>query len=242
MFTYNNFKVSDENYYDNIRTNPLHYNSMRNKPTYPPTLLDINMSTLKVFPNKWMKTKDEWKYFRNETQFRKRCLFTVNGVPEVHLRTVDSLTNRHLLDSNIKYPEEDHVHQEMGIKRVVFNKRNEIEEKSPGDKSYKIVEYSNEFFKKKNRNWRSEKYEPVRNVQEVLSNDLLSLLNIDPASMFSAAKSEFGYEPRPEVDKQEDENDVKNLDNFKKALPLELPFKVLDLADKTIKYRPKVTR
>ena len=56
------------------------------------------------------------------------------------------------------------------------------------------------------------------------------------------AKSEFSYEQTPESDFAADIYDVKNLDNFKRAMPLEVPFKVLDLADKSIKYRPKVTR
>ena len=97
----NNFKPSDEMYNDNIRVNPCHYNSVRQKPIYPSTLIDMNLSSLKSFPNTWSETKDEWRYFKHETQFRKRCLFNLNGADKVHLRTVDALTNRHLLDQNI---------------------------------------------------------------------------------------------------------------------------------------------
>ncbi len=215
---------------------------MRNKPIYPPTLIDINLRSLRPFPNTWVKTKDEWMHFKHESQFRKRCLFDLNDeVKQVHLRTIDSLTNRHLMDPNIRFPQEDEVHQIMGIKKLVMNHRNHINEKSPGDKSYKVVEHSHEYFNKKSRDWRSERYEPMRNVKETLSNDLMSLLNIDPASMYEA-KSEYGYEPITDLERFDDINDVKNLDGFKKTAPLELPFKVLDLADKSIKYRPKVTR
>ena len=245
MYVPNKFPISDENYVDNIRTNPLHYNSMRTKPTYPVSLIENNLSSVKSYPNNWAKTKDEWKFFRNDAQFKKRCLFDYDDQNQkVHLRSIDTLSNQHLLEPTLKFPEEDYIYQVLGKKKLVDNKRNDIPEKSPGDKTYKTVEYSKEFFYRNNVNWRNQKNEKPSKYEELStqSTDIFALLNLDPSVNLFSNKNDIGYEYDPKQEKQDEIEDVKHLDSWKRATPLEVPFKVLDLADKTIKYRPKVTR
>lgn len=141
-----------------------------------------------------MRTKDEWKYFRDDKQFYKRCLFDSDVDKNIHLRSLDTLSNRHLLDTNLKLPFEDDVFRKIGQKKLISNQRNSLEERSPGDKTYKVSEYSKEFYNKKNRNWRSEKYELPKKSEETMSNDLIKLLNMDETINLFSNKYEFGYE------------------------------------------------
>ena len=218
---------------------------MRAKPINPVGLIENNITSSKSFPNTWATTRDEWKYFRDNTQFRKRCLFDLNEqVTGIHLRSIDSLSNQHLLGDTIKFPEEDYIYQVLGQKKLVDSatKRNFLPECSPGDKTYKAAEYSKEFYYKKNANWRSQKWEKPRraNDDESSPNDLMTLLNLDSSASLLSNKYDFGYETNLKLEREEEVNNVKNLDDWQRAPELELPFKVLDL-DKSIKYRPKVT-
>ena len=240
----NNSLISNETYKDNISCRSSHFNSMRAKPVYPVSLIENNISAIKSFPNNWVRSQDEWKYFRDATQFRKRCLFDVDTQnKQIHLRSIDSLTNRHLLD-DFKFPEEDYVYQTIGQKRFVSNKRNEIDERSPGDKSYKAVEYSQDFFKRSMRNWRSEKFELSRRKSDLFaSKDVFSTFNLDSKNFFQESDNyQADYEQNKIQDLKDDIENVKSLEYYKKAAPLEIPFKVLDLPDKSAKYRPKVTK
>lgn len=243
MFPKYKFNLSDSNYNDWVRTHPYHYNSMREKPIYPITLIETNISSVRPFPNNWVSTKDEWTYFRDDRQFAKRTLFDANEVDQkIHLATLSSLTNQHLLDPEIKLPFEDDIFRAIGQKRVVKDKRNTLDEKSPGDKTYKIPEYSNDFYYKTNRNWRSERYQLPSKNGEHLSKDMMSLLNLDQSSSLFTGKNEIGYEPDRRLEKQEELSSVRNLSTWRPAPKLEVAFKVLDVGDKALKYRPKVTR
>lgn len=145
-----------------------------------PTLKN-NLKGLRSYPNTWIRSKDEWKYFRDERKFRKRCLFNVNQEEKIHLASLDTISNQHLLPA-IKFPYEDDIFRALGQKRNMIDKRNGFEEFAPGrhhfsdvkslqkiafnirkiltagDKSYRSVEYSNEYFARKNRNWRDDKF------------------------------------------------------------------------------------
>ena len=240
------YQISDANYGDNIRCDPQHYKSMRAKPINPVALIENNITSSKPFPNTWASTTNELKYFRDATQFRKRCLFDYNEKNDkIHLRSIDALSNQYLLDENIKFPQEDYIYQVLGQKRLIDanSKRNFVPERSPGDKTYKAPEYSKEFFYKKNVGWRSQRYEPPSKFdnEDKMANNLMALLNLDSSSRLLATKSELGYEQDHKRDKADEINNVKDLDNWQRASALELPFKVLDL-DKSIKYRPKVNR
>lgn len=244
------FKVSDETYKDNIKCSSYHYNAMKAKPTYPPALIENNVSSVKPFPNNWLNTRDEWKYFRDERKFAKRCLFRYEPTSDdkVHLRSVDSLTNKHLL-GDIKFPHEDYIYQVLGSKRAVPDKRNSLAQRSPGDKSYKTVEYSNNFFGRRARDWRSEKYRLPGKQEQTITDDIIRMLDLDPngdlaAKFFSRAHHSRDNE-YDELDDDELANEIESiqkLDTWRPATPLKLPFKVLDLSDKSLKYRPKVTR
>lgn len=243
MLQNSKFIISDSNYKDGILTHPYHYNSMRAKPTFPQSVIENNISSSKPYSDNWVTTKDEWIYFKDDKQFAKRTLFNANETNQkIHLASLGSLTYQHLDNRDISFPNEDDVYRAIGQKRVVANKRNHINELSPGDKTYKIAEYSNEFYKKSNRNWRSEKYELPKKSEETLSSDMMNLLNLNTSSNLFSNKYDVGYESDPRIEKREEISDVKSLDTWKSAPKLDLPFKVLDLTDKSLKYRPKVTR
>ena len=240
------YVISDANYADNIKCDPIHYKSMRAKPVYPQALIENNITSSKPFPNTWTTTKDEWKYFRDSTQFSKRCLFDYSADhSKIHLRSVDSLSNQHLLSENIRFPDEDYIYQVIGQKRLIDakSKRNFLPERTPGDKTYRAPEYSKEFFYKKNVNWRDQRYERPNKLDndDYLANNLMNLLNLDSSASFLANKSDIGYEQDYKQEKFDEIDNVKQLDNWQRASALELPFKVLDV-DKSIKYRPKVNR
>lgn len=242
------YSISDANYADNIRTNPQHYNSMRAKPIYPVGLIENNITSSRPFPNNWATTinSEQPKLLRDATQFRKRCIFKYDDnqtISSIHLRSLDFLTNQHLLNENIQFPHEDQVYQVLGAKRLVDQNanRNFLPELSPGDKTYKAPEYSKEFYYKKNANWRNQKWEP-RNKSDIQENseprNLMDFLNLDSSVPNFSNKYDFGYEINYNLEKQDEIDNVKLLDNWKGTTPLELPFKVLDL-DKSIRYRPR---
>jgi hypothetical protein len=241
------YQISDANYADNIKCDPLHYNSMRAKPINPIALIENNITSSKPFPNTWATTKDEWLHFRDATQFRKRCLFDFDEKnTQIHLRSIDSISNRHLLEENIKFPEEDYIYQVLGQKKLLDNssKRNYLPELSPGDKTYKTPEFSKDFFHKKTANWRSQRWEKKKKNkfdEDYSPNELMALLNLDSTASLLSNKYDFGYEQNFKQEKEEEISNVKELDNWQQAPGLELPFKVLD-QDKNIKYRPKVSR
>ena len=244
MLKQTKFEFSDSTYKDGIIAHPYHYQSMRAKPVYPTGLIENNISSQKFHANNWIRSSDEWNYFKKDRQFKMRTLFDSGGNEQIHLRSIDSLSNQHMLDPNVQYPQEDDVFRSIGQKRSLIDKRNGIKEMSPGDKTYYVPEYSKEFYKNKNRNWRSEKYLLPKLAEEPMPIDLINMLNLNPnhlASLFSN-KRDYGYETNPKIEKYDEMNNVKDLDKWRAASPLQIPFKVLDLPDKTIKYRPKVTR
>ena len=212
---------------------PIGANSMRYKPTYPQALIEHNISSVKPFKNNWIRTYDEWQYFKQEKQFRKRCLFDANDeLKQIHLRSLDSLTNRHLLDPKLQ-PHEDYIYQVLGRKSNPNDQRNGIPENSPGDKSYKAVEYSPAYF---NKNTHSRA--PIKRYKPKKELDLMQALNIRPKSSMSIG-SEIETDPAMKNDEVES---VKALDDWVASSSLKAPFKVLDLGPKAPKYRPKVSK
>lgn len=115
--------------------------------------------------------------------------------------------------------------------------------KSKGDKSYRAPEYSNEYFSKKNRNWRTEYFGITKRSEEPLPDELMEMLSNTQRNTLSSIFSnrfDYGYEQDPRIEKAEEISVVKDLDNWQTPIPLEKAFKVLDLTDKNMKYRPRV--
>jgi hypothetical protein len=239
--------ISDANYRDNITAHPFHYNAMRYKPNDGPICIDANLPQLRNFPEKWksyashngLKLSD-----RAPRHAAKRTLFydQASGT-HVHMSTLDTLGVRHLMDE-AGVPVEDYLAEATGHRARVADKRNAIAEFSPGDKSYKAPEYSPLYYNKLHRNWRYEKYEPVKNEASAPSSDeLYRLLGLNPetAGLFKP-QHDLNYEHDAEWERRDEVGNVKGLDEWKPAAKLELPFKVLDHPDKNFKYRPKVPK
>lgn len=221
-----------------VKCNPYHFNAIREKPIYPIARLEHGYIGLQPHPNNWIRTYDEWNFFKPDKQFQKRTLFDADeNIKQIHLRSIDSLTNQHLLDPNLS-KDEDYVHEVMGKKRVDINQRNTIPEASPGDKNYKAVEYSPLYFGKNTHS-----RDPIkRHRRKKEITDLNELLNIRPSTTTSFNKNDLEYDPDELDNKRNQINLVKTLDDWQPAAPLKPPFKVLDLDEKMGKYRPKVTK
>lgn len=71
--------------------------------------------------------------------------------------------------------------------------------------------------------------------------ELLDLSQKKIADVFSN-HVDFDYEQDPFIEKKDELDVVKSLDTWRPNTPLQLPFKVLDVGDKALKYRPRVTR
>jgi hypothetical protein len=222
-----------------VKCHPYHFNSMREKPTDNPIArIENNLTAVRPFPNNWVRSYDEWHYFKHDKQFRMRCLFDANeNAKQIHLRSIDSLTNQHLLDQNLTKKEDD-IFQALGAKRVHIDKRNELAEYSPGDKSYKAVEYSPLYFGKNTHSRNPIKRQRIK--KEIT--DLNQLLNIRPSSTSSINRNDFDYDVDEAKNAIYEVNNIKSLNEWKPAAPLKPPFKVLDLDEKAVKYRPKVTK
>ncbi|CAF0893064.1 unnamed protein product [Brachionus calyciflorus] len=242
MLPMSSFNISDSTYNDFIQTHPFHYNSMRAKPIYPIGLIETNISSVRPFPEKWSQSKSG-EFPRINRHFAKRTLFNANDIDtNIHMATLSVLSTQHLMDPKIQYPQEDDFHRFVGRKRVVSNKRNDITERKPGDKTYRTPEYSKSFHLKTTRNWRSEIYELPKKNEEALNEELIQMLKLNPNIDLFPTKFDFGYEHDAKLDKQQDIVDVKHLNSWKTSPKLEVPFKVLDLPEKALKYRPRVTR
>ena len=123
----NTFRPSDTNYKDAIYTHPDHFYSMRAKPTNPIALIDQNIKSRRTYPhiNSFMRSAEEWCFFRNDKQFKKRCLFNYDqNNMQIHLASIDSISNQHLQDPALKLPREDDVFRKIGQKRNKIDKRN----------------------------------------------------------------------------------------------------------------------
>lgn len=144
-------KFSDATYRDFIQCNPLHYNSMRANPALPQGIIENNMIQLRPFSRNWRTTSGD----EQKLSPAKRCLFSDS---RIHLATLSTLTNQHLLDDSVR---SDHLKQEIGSKRRVLDARNGIGMRSHGDKSYRDVEYSQEFFSRSSREWRGKQDDEI---------------------------------------------------------------------------------
>jgi hypothetical protein len=247
METYDKgFVLSDEVYKDNIHTHPYHFNAMRHKPVYPPTYIDNNIAQLRSFPEKWKSYNEPNNVSdKGRPHFSKRTLFyDADSGQHIHMSTLDTLGTQHMLDPNIKFPEEDQVLNTIGRKMAVYEKRNNIGEISPGDKPYRAVEYSKEYFAQANRNWRSDKFQMSRNTgdDQMTVEELNKLLGLNSSSTLFKPKFDLHYEHDHKWEEEFELNNVKSLDDWKPAPKLEVPFKVLDNPDKNFKYRPKITK
>jgi hypothetical protein len=70
--------------------------------------------------------------------------------------------------------------------------------------------------------------------------ELLSSNQRNTLSSIFSNRFDYGYEQDPRIEKAEEINVVKSLCNWKTSIPLEKAFKVLDVTDKNMKYRPRV--
>jgi hypothetical protein len=249
MFHTREINVTDEWFKDNIKTSDYHFNALRQRPQYPGTFIDLNLTQLKQFPDKWKSHNEPDNVSnRGRPHLAKRCMFydTSSG-QHVHLNSLDTIGMQHLLDTEPSGTQSDYLLDILGFKKKVYDKRNDLCEVSPGDKPYKTVEYSQEFFNKINRNWRSEKYNGAKRYygNEISDEDLIKfklLLDLDPNDSLFKYRKDLNYEHDVHKEYLNEIDNVKNLDNWKPASKLDVPFKVLDVVDKNHKYRPKVTK
>lgn len=215
---------------------------MRSKPTYPIGLIESNISSVRPFSQKWLPN-DRDQTNRLKRHFPKRTLFNASESDRnIHLASLSILANNHLISKEKEYPRDDDFHRFAGRKKHVLSRRNNIEEKKPGDNTYRTPEYSKGFFSKKNRNWRSEFYELPKKNEEALTEELIQMLKLNPSMDIFPTKFDFGYEHDKEKEKKEDITDVWDLNAWKTMTKLEIPFKVLDLPEKALRYRPRVNR
>lgn len=126
MLEQSSYRISDTNFKDVIKTHPAHHYSMRVKPTDPVSMIEQNIKSLRTYPhiNNYMRSSDEWQFFRNEKQFKKRCVFNFNPNVQIHLASIDSISNQHLQDPKLSLPHEDDVFRKIGQKRNKIDKRN----------------------------------------------------------------------------------------------------------------------
>lgn len=74
--------------------------------------------------------------------------------------------------------------------------------------------------------------------------DLAELLDLSQKKIADVFSNhvDYDYEHDKFIEKKDELNAVKNLDTWRANTPLQMPFKVLDVGDKALKYRPRVTR
>ncbi|CAF1165648.1 unnamed protein product [Rotaria magnacalcarata] len=103
------------------------------KPTLPVGIIERNIHFMRPYPQNWQRTNNEWIYFNDESvdhRPSKRNFFA-----NVYLRSLEDLGD-------------ENVHMEsMGHKRKVADPRNGLQKRSEGDKSYRGVELSPNFYK-----------------------------------------------------------------------------------------------
>jgi len=102
---------------------------MRTKPKDPVTIIEQNIKTLRTYPhiNSSICSSNEWRLFKKDKQYRKRCLF--NYDPEnmnIHLASIDTISTQHLLEPVLRLPYEDDIYRKIGQKRNKIDKRNGI--------------------------------------------------------------------------------------------------------------------
>ncbi|CAF0969541.1 unnamed protein product [Rotaria sp. Silwood1] len=192
------------------------------KPTLPVSFIERNIHFMRPHPQNWQRSKNEWIYFSDESadsHSSKRNLFA-----NIHFRSLEDLG-----DENV------HMAQ-IGHKKKVLDVRNGLQKRSEGDKSYRMVELSPDFYK------------------------FGSTL---PAINFGRIKKRYGHEKTfvpmknetiPIIDEKDFEekerqrehnqtvNEVIQLDNWIPADSMTRAFTVLDIEsnDKDgIRYRPR---
>lgn len=146
-------KFSNSTYRDFVECNPVHFNSMRANPTLPQAIIENNIVQLRpaAISAYWSNRRLTRRAQQLDEHRPKRCLFTND---QVHLASLSSLTNLHLVESQLA--DDDFLRREIGTKRRVVDLRNGMEFKTLGDKSYRDVEYSSEFFNFSSKEWRSQ--------------------------------------------------------------------------------------
>jgi hypothetical protein len=212
--------------------------AFKQKPTYPTAIIESNIRFSRPYPQTWRRSSCEWDFYPFDKSSKLRCLFDVDrSNRNIHLRTIDSLSNQHLDTSN-----EDYIFKILGRKANAMtngNQRNGLPEKSPGDKSYRAVEYSPSYF-----HLNTHSREPIRRCRmKTDANKINSLLDYVPNVFLFDTTDE--YDLTPTLKKEEYFNEVQNvrsLDEWKAAQALKAPFKVVNREDKTTKYRPRINR
>ncbi|CAF3115855.1 unnamed protein product [Rotaria socialis] len=109
---------------------PRHPNA---KPTLPVGIIEQNIHFMRPYPQNWQRTNNEWIYFNDESADHRPA--KRNFFANVYLRSLEDLGD-------------ENVHMEtMGHKRKVIDPRNGLQKRSEGDKSYRGVELSPNFYK-----------------------------------------------------------------------------------------------
>jgi hypothetical protein len=119
------------------------------------------------------------------------------------------------------------------------NERNGQKEYSPGDKPYKAVEYSQFYFVLNSRSSKPTQNYKINTFEHKTSN----FLDHIPNKFFLDKMEDNNLTPRfKQEDYKNEIQNVRNLDEWKAALSLKTPFKVVNRDEKCNKYRPRVNR
>ncbi|CAF0874944.1 unnamed protein product [Didymodactylos carnosus] len=185
------------------------------KPTYPVSLLEQNLHYIRSYPQNWQQTTNEWKYFSDSYRdSSKRNLFS-----NIHLRSIEDLGDRDLKKM-------------IGQKRRVFDCRNGLSQSTNGDKSYRFVEQSPDFYKF-GCTLPAVQFGRTKSARESTC-VLLNQTGINDNETFQEKQLR-----REETNLIEE---VKQLDSWKPSDGVTAAFKVFDADqnDKNLKYRPRV--
>lgn len=189
----------------------------------PLGLIERNIHFVRPFPQNWQRTTNEWIYCTDESidhNPAKRNYFS-----DIHLRSLEDLGDQNMYMSQI------------GRKKKVKDIRNGLKKRTEGDKNYRIVEHSPEFYKfgstlpvpnfglEKKRHGHAKTFVPMKN------------------ESFPIINPEEYLESQWKRERQRLTEEVTQLDNWKPAERVKSAFKVFDLDpnDKNGgRYKPRV--
>lgn len=103
------------------------------KPTLPVGVIERNIHFMRPFPQNWQRTNNEWIYVTDESVDHRPAKRNIFG--SIHLRSLEDVG-----DENVQMAS-------IGHKRQVLDSRNGLPKISNGDKSYRTVEFSPDFYK-----------------------------------------------------------------------------------------------
>lgn len=209
-------------WHSRIRSIPTPHN-LNVKPTLPVALIEQNIHFQRPFSQNWQETNNEWRYFTDvplDQQSSKRNIFN-----QVHLRSTEDLGDENMFMSMI------------GRKKKVKDLRNGVRKRTEGDKTYKHVEQSSDFYKfgatipQVNFGQEKKSFQDRRSIL-VLKNEKIPIVDRD-----DFLEKERQREYQTLID------EVTHLDKWKPAERVKSAFKVFDNdphEKQASRYRPRV--